>query len=321
MTSDFELKGLSTEMLNKAHKMNWFRLFVKKRFGGSEANLTEAMKALFEAAAIDGSLGWCVNLGSGASYFSGFLSSATVSELLNDSKSAFAGSGQIGRAICKGDHYLVSGSWPRCTGAAHATSFTANAELEDGSVHTFILPSDQVTITNTWTLMGLDNSSTYQIDAVEIEVPEAHSFTIGKLNTETSYAIHTIPFEPFARCCMIASLLGMTTCFVDKVKNTKGLMSRPNMDEHVLELSGIISDSFDQFRKKATQLEQICSDRIDPEAISNEIKSEVIRLAAGIREKINMIYYHGGLQLADTKNPANSAFRDLLVAGQHNLFR
>lgn len=98
MNTSSELKGLAPEHLKTAYGRNWFRLFVKKEFGGEEATLTEAMQALFDAAEIDGSLGWCVNLGSGASYFSGFLSPLAVKELLGDPKSVFAGSGQIGTA-------------------------------------------------------------------------------------------------------------------------------------------------------------------------------------------------------------------------------
>ncbi len=321
MIEERAFNGLSEEFLEIAYAKNWFRLFVKKELGGAETSLPEAMQALFDAAHLDGSLGWCVNLGSGASYFSGFLKPDVALELLGDPKSVFAGSGQIGKAIQTGDHYVISGSWPRCTGAVHATSFTANAELKDGSVRSFVLPRDQVKISNTWTLMGLERSSTYQIDAADVEIPLDHSFEIGSLNAESAYSIHLIPFEPFARCCMIASLLGMTGCFIDKVDADSGLRERTGIQKELAELKMTIAESFQHFQQHAHQLEKCCNSETDASKVVEQICNDVINIAALIREKINAIYYLGGLQIADTKNPANSAFKDLLVAGQHNLFR
>ena len=176
-------------------------------------------------------------------------------------------------------------------------------------------------ITNNWTLIGLDHSSTYQIDAVNIEVPEAHSFEIGSLNAESAYSIHRIPFEPFARCCMIASLLGMSHCFIDKVNVDLGLRERKGIQKELNELKTTITETFEHAQQYASQLEQCCNTNTDSSEVIEHITSEVINMAALIREKVNTIYYLGGLQIADIKNPANSAFRDLLVAGQHNLFR
>lgn len=321
MNTSTELKGLAPEHLKTAYSRNWFRLFVKREFGGEEATLTEAMQALFDAAEIDGSLGWCVNLGSGASYFSGFLSPLAVKELLGDPKSVFAGSGQFGRAKKIETNYKVSGSWPRCTGSAHATSFTLNAELYEGVVLSFVIPKEKVNISNTWSLIGLENSSTYQIEANDILIPETYAFSIGQLNEKTSYSIHSIPFEPFARCCMIASLLGMTKCFISKVKGSTELMSRTKVPPIVDAVASLITSSFSKAQTLAKDLEKQCAENIEAKELIDEIQLLVIATAAEIRLKINELYYAGGLIIADKKNPANSAFRDLLVAGQHNLFR
>ncbi len=315
------LNGLAPEHLEIAYNKNWFRLFVRKEFGGEEATLSEAMQALFNAASIDGSLGWCVNLCSGASYFSGFLQPEVVVEHMSDHKSALAGSGQVGKASKTAEGYILSGVWPRCTGSAHASSFTVNAELEGGEVLSFLIPREKVVITNTWTLMGLENSSTYQIEANDIFIPESYAFCIGQLNEKTSYSIHTIPFEPFARCCMIASLLGMTKCFISKVKGTNELMSRTEVPQITDELDSDILKSFSKVQKLAMDLEKQCAENIEAKELIDEIQLLVIATATEIRIKINELYYAGGLIISDKKNPANSAFRDLLVAGQHNLFR
>jgi indole-3-acetate monooxygenase len=314
------MKGISQDLLDLAYQKQWFKLFVKKEFGGAEASLKDGMNAMFEAASIDGSLGWCVNLGSGASYFSGFLTKEAAQEFLSDERSAFAGSGAVGRVSQQNGHYTILGRWPKCSGAAHATAFTVNGKLEDGSIRSFILRPEQVAITDSWTMMGLDQSSTYAIEAYDAKIPLHASFEIGVLNEKTAYSIHHIPFAPFARSCMIASIFGMVECFLTELRKDAVLNSIPALMDEVKKVEGYTERQFERFCAHAAELEGL-TDSTEIEQLSNQIASEISYAMLGLNLDLMRLFRHGGLYLADLKTPANKAFRDVLVAGQHPLFR
>lgn len=307
--------ALTPEQLELAYRNNWFRLFVRKEFGGAELLLPEALIELAAASRVDGSLGWCVNLGSGASYFSGFLQADVAKRLLSDTKSAFAGSGQIGKAKTRADGFEISGYWQRCTGSAHATTFTVNAENEAGEIHSYCLDPADVELTDEWTMMGVQASSTYAIRANAAFVPKDQRFLIGESIEESAYAIHAIPFEPFARACMLASLIGMVHCFIDRVEESEEIIQRPSISELCVELRIVLDESFQALLEEARIIQN------KPDHSDDDLRNLVVRSAAHIRMKVMQIVDAAGLQIVDLAQPANRAFRDLLVAGQHNLFR
>lgn len=314
-------KGLHPKLLNQAYTNKWFKLFVKKEFRGAELSLSSAMIELFKASELDGSLGWCVNLGSGASYFSGFMNKEAVMELLFDEKSAFAGSGELGDAKTLNIGFEVSGTWTRCTGSDHATAFTVNAVQKNGMIQSYILPKEKVTTKNTWSMMGLKNSSTYQLIAQKLKVPKRYCFEIGKLNPETSYAVHSIPFETFARGCMIASLLGIAQKLINEVNKDADINSKKGVLAATIELEKEIS-----FYKRDTfslvkQIEDQMQKEKEIADYSEQLKEEVIEAAKRISKKAHLVYYACGLRAADERTPFNITFRDLLVAGQHPMFR
>lgn len=310
---------LPESLLEQAYSNNWFKLFVKKEFGGAELPLIEAIDELFKASEIDGSLGWCVNLGSGASYFSGFMTTEAVNELLSDKKNVFAGSGEIGTVTEVENSFEVSGVWTRGTGSVHATAFTVNAEFADGRIQSFVLPKDQVQIKNTWTMMGLKNSSTYQLKSDKIVIPKHHSFSIGELNPDTSYSLHHIPFIPFAKSCMIFSLLGMASRMVNEIKMDANFKLKAEKEAEKL------SQEIEKYR---LELKELIKDYEYAVTIKNqeEIGSEELELmvkvaAKNVLLKAHSLYFSCGLSAADETKDFNLAYRDLLVASQHFLFR
>ena len=307
--------ALSPEHLKLAYQRNWFRLFVRKEFGGAQLLLPDALIELAEASRVDGSLGWCVNLGSGASYFSGFLKPEVATSLLSDSKSAFAGSGQVGTSRIAQDGFEISGYWQRCTGSAHATTFTVNAENEAGEIHSYCLDPTDVELCDEWTMMGVQASSTYAIRANAAFVPEDRRFRIGSLNLESAYAIHHIPFEPFARACMLASLVGMAYCFIDRIEESQEIIQRQRIAVLCVELQAVLEETFQGLLEEARIIQ------VKPNHSDDDLRNLVVRSAAHMRMKVMQIVDAAGLHLVDLAQPANCAFRDLLVAGQHNLFR
>ena len=304
---------LSKDQLDLIYQKNWFKLFVKEEFGGAECSLRDGIEQLYEASRIDGSLGWCVNLGSGASYFSGFLNEKAALELLSSPKSVFAGSGQIGEANKVDGGYLISGNWGKCTGSAHATAFTVNAALQNGEEHSFVLLPNQVEIVNEWQLNGLEASSSYQIKCIEAFVPEKYRFDIGPVNEEASYEIHEFEFGVFARFCMILSYLGMAHRLIDVAKEDEVLQERDinnclsEFEEHVLNAKKELLDLASEFWNRGQG--------------NYDLEPTVQKVARTSYDHICNLYYNGGLRMADLRTPVNKAYRDVMLAGQHFLLK
>lgn len=304
---------LSSDQLDLIYQKKWFKLFVREEFGGAESTLRDGIEQLYEASRLDGSLGWCVNLGSGASYFSGFLNKVAVQELLSSRQAVFAGSGQIGEAQKIDGGYLITGNWGKCTGSAHATAFTVNAALQNGEVHSFVLLPNQVEVVNEWRLNGLEASSSYQIKCIDAFVPEKYRFDIGPVNEETSYEIHELEFEVFARFCMILSYLGMAHRLIHVAKEDRILQERdikdtlPEFEKHVLSAKKELLDLASDFWNNG-------QGDYDPKTI-------VQNTARTTYDHICKLYFEGGLRMADLRTPINKAYRDVMLAGQHFLLK
>ena len=304
---------LTNDQLAHIYQKNWFKLFVREEFWGAKATLRDGIEQLYEASRLDGSVGWCVNLGSGASYFSGFLNEIAATELLSSRQAVFAGSGQFGEAIQVDGGYKVSGIWSKCTGSAHATAFTVNAELEDGTVHSFVLLCDQVKIIDYWELSGLEASSSHQIKCKDAFVPEKYVFDIGSVNEKTSYAIHELEFEVFARFCMILSYLGMTHRLIDVAR-----------EDHVLQERDI-DDALSEFEKHVLsakkELLDLASDFWNSGQGNYDLKTIVQKTTRANYDHICNLYFEGGLRMADLRTSVNKAYRDVMLAGQHFLLK
>ncbi len=313
-------KSLSVEYLTLANERNWFRLFVPKRFGGAELTLTEGLREMFEAGSINGSLGWCVNPGSGASYFCGFMSDQAAEEILNIPEAVIAGSGKIGTCTTQGNHHLISGSWDKCTGSQHATAFTVNAQNEAGDIHSYVLTPEQVELVDQWELFGLKESSSFQITAKSALVPEYLRFIIGEINPTTSYAIHQIAFDDFARFCMIASYLGIANCLLNQVRSDSFLYP-DRVEKEVGHLDKLIQDLLLEFITLADDIWEAVNDKESAPQFSEKLCALVKTSSKMVFQSANELFFAGGLRMADEKAPVHQTYKDFLMAGQHFLLK
>src|SRR5690606_20671874 len=174
---------------------------------------------------------------------------------------------------------------------------------------------NDVELSDEWSMMGLQASSTYAIRATSAFVPKDQCFQIGSLNLESAYAIHHILFEPFARACMLASLVGMAYCFIDRIEESQEIIQRPRIADLCVEVQAVLEETFQGLLEEA----RIIQDK--PNHSDDDLRNLVVRSAAHIRMKVMQIVDAAGLPIVDLAQPGNLAFRDFLVAGQHNLFR
>src|SRR5690554_2094788 len=213
---EYQQFELNEDRLNKCYKEKWFKLFVPTAYNGLELPMVDGCRELLKIATLQGGLGWTVNLGAGANWFSGFFVDEVASKIFSPEKAVVAGSGFTnGVWKLKEDDYEITGSWSKCTGAHHATLFSlsANHSLEGSKL--FVVPREKVKLSNDkWPIMGMRNSSSFGIILDHVKVPKGYDFQMNVVRNNSHYSVLHIPFSSFARLCMSASYLGVVKCLM-----------------------------------------------------------------------------------------------------------
>src|SRR5690554_6949111 len=142
---EYQQLFLNEDKLKHCYDQKWFKIFVPKSYQGLELSMREGCKVLKEIAKLQGGLGWTVNLGAGANWFSGFFEGEVARNLFSTEGAVIAGSGFTnGNWIETEGAYEISGEWSKCTGANHASLFSLTANNEQKGPKTFVVPREAV---------------------------------------------------------------------------------------------------------------------------------------------------------------------------------
>lgn len=223
-----QMRVLHPEQLAVIYNNRWFNLFVPNEYGGTGLTLLEGLKIEEALAWTDGSAGWTVTLCSGANWFIGFLQPEIAATLFHSHKVCFAGSGRpSGVAVMiNNDEYEISGNWPYATGAAYATAFTANCQIEkdgtillkeDGTpvVAAFIFLRSEVLIREDWKGIGMIATSSNSFEVSSLKTDKNRRFEIDENKTTLPDKIYQYPFLQFAESTLAVNISGMAIHFMD----------------------------------------------------------------------------------------------------------
>jgi len=311
-------KGLPDQLLNKAFNKAWFKLFVRKEFNGLQLSLPDGLEELQNACQINGSLGWCVNLGAGANYFSGFFSGKGAKKIFTNAECVLAGSGGLAEIVEEVENgFLISGKWGKATGAIHATYFTCNGILPSGETVSFAISKDQVRLIDDWQLFGMKQSSSLGFATEKAFVPSEFVFRINEPEIESSYEIHHLPFNCFAQFSMTAAIIGLAEGIIQNITPSelkevaqKSLAELKNYcDNTAKTLKRTAEKVWGQLPKKATDIDTL------------EIENLVKQTGIEIFQKVNQLYFDAGLIMADEKHLAHESYKDFMLAIQHSIFK
>jgi hypothetical protein len=315
---EIEFESLSPELLEQAYRNKWFKMFVLRKWGGLEATLVEGLQIIQSCSKLNGSFGWCINLGAGANYFSGFYSEAAANKIFSDPKCVLAGSGGLAtevKAVEGG--FLVSGKWSKATGTDQATYFTCNGKLPSGEIVSLTIDSKDVHVYKDWNLSGMKSSSSFGFSVNEAFVPNNFVFRINGSNQSMSYGIHKLPFEAFAQFCMTAAVLGLSDGIIEKLK---GELLKPAAEISVESLKVLIAD-------KSNELQDL-ADRVWDEIQSENRALKTDKIAVLVKETgialfkaVNQIYFDAGLLMADERKSGHHQYKDFMLAIQHSIFK
>jgi hypothetical protein len=318
---EYQKSQLDEERLDVLYQENLFKLFVPKAYGGLELNLKSGIQELIRFASIQGGMGWVLNLGAGANWFSGFFSDHAARDVFTAKDAVIAGSGFVtGTFTEKSGQFYIDGTWSRCSGASHATFFSLKAKNEKGLVKTFVVPRKDVVIkSNDWPITGLRNASSHAISLRHVSIPKHYAFEINTRINPNAYAVHHVPFDIFARFCMAASFIGIVKCLVHQSR--------------LLPLNPValqfIADRLDPISNAA---ESIClgwANAVDHQLNAGALdQNELMQLKVDLADKnkalfgaVQELFLKGGLPFVEEDNLVHWAYRDVLTAVQHHMVK
>ena len=312
--SEYRLKDLYREQL--------FKIFVPKAYSGLELSLKDGIKELMRVAEVQGGLGWTLNLGAGANWFSGFFNDEAAKEIFSPEQAVIAGSGFTSGFYSQAENsdFLINGTWSRCTGAKHANFFSLNAKNSQGDVKSFVIPRSQVQLSDEkWQIFGLRNTSSYAIEIKEETVPNRYCFTINHIENPNAYEIHKVPFETFARLCMSASFIGIVQCFLNKCKE------HPLNEFSVAYCNQEVAPLIKQAGTDCLEWSERVTDMIKEGRFSNEtataMQTSLGRNNVDLYDKVQHLFFKAGLPVVEEDTLVHWAYRDVLTAVQHYMVK
>lgn len=311
-------ESVSDELLQMAYQKKWFKLFVSKKLEGLEATLPEGLQVIRNCNRMMGSFGWCINLGSGANYFSGFFSNPGANKIFTDSKCVLAGSGGLASEVVETEGgYLVSGKWGKATGSYHATYFTCNAALPNGDIVSLAIQAKNVVIHKDWNLFAMKASSSFGFSTTNAFVPSDNVFVINTRNSDNSYSIHDLQFDCFAAFCMGSAIIGLAEGVAEKLENEK---IKADAKVSVSKLNSCIQKHWDVLSALSNEVWGKLVDQ--NKTIPTELISDSVKVAGKeLFTCVNQLYFDAGLLLADEQKIAHHQYKDFMLAIQHSIFK
>jgi|GEM_PF-1072507 len=313
---------LPTQWIDLLTEQRAFHLFVPKQLGGLQLSMGQGIIVLTAIARIHGSLGWCLNLGAGANYFSGCFEEEAASTIFKHQTTILAGSGgKNGTAREINKKYIINGSWDKCTGAAHASHFTFNAVHKNGQLSSFLIPAEEVKTTDDWPIFGLKATSSFGITIENQIIHEKYRFKIGEIKNTPEYSVFQLDFEVFARLCMSASFIGIVDCFVSHYHQQ--LTSRKiNETTELTKIKKSISTSLNTLQECAHLFDQLKDLSIQEIASAHDLLTNQLPLKhTELFLLAQQIYLEAGMSVTQENQLIHWAYRDVMTAIQHYMLK
>lgn len=327
---------LASEILEYIYERRLFKVFVPKELGGDMKDLPDALKIFEEASRIDSSFGWLVTIGAGGGFFVPSLSKETSREIFLEKDAVIAGSGQAtGKAVKADGGYFVTGNWRYCSGALHATAYTANCVIEDpdgqedGKIRSVAFTPEQVNIIKDWNTIGLKGTGSHSIAAKNVFVPDERTFSIFEKISYMDEPLYSFPFLQFSQASFAAIIIGISRHFFEEAgkmiaEKAAGWDIIPARSQLAMEQVKTAQKGFyDMVEEFYDEVEKIWGKHMAGETITaeeeHELSSKCIDTAAKGRDTVNGVFPYLGMDVVKEGNSILSIWKDINTASQHLL--
>ena len=332
-------RRLAPELVAKMTEAGLFRLCVPRDLGGLEADPRTAIEVLEEVAKADGAAGWCLMVAITSSLVAGYLEDETAREIFGD-PGAIASGVFAPRALARvvDGGYRVTGRWTFASGCQHATWLLGGAVIVEGNAprlreggvpeaRMMLFRKDDVTIHDTWNVVGLAGTGSHDIEVTDVFVPAARSVSFFTDRLRRSGALYAFPVFGLLALGVSAVALGIAQSASDAFLRLatektpfggkRTLAARPAIQAQIAEIEAQIRSARAFLHAAIDRAYQATLAGEIPVALRAEMRLAACHATTSAARAVDLAYTAAGGSSIYTSSPLQRCFRDVHVATQH----
>ncbi len=321
-------------------KTGVFRMLVPRERGGLQVTPRELFEVLETLGSADASVGWCAMIAATSGLTSAYLSTEAAAGIYGDPLTITGGVfAPMGRAIADGDDFIVTGKWQWASGSANCHWLMGGCLiLDDGKPRMLpngmpdsrmmMFPAQQVTLNDTWHVVGLCGTGSGEMEVKDLRVPKAHSVSLLTDRPSVNAPLYAFPAFGLLALSIAAVMLGNARAALEDL--TQAITRKPAFPgaKSAAERSTIqagLAETTAQWRAARALYLEALDEAWQAAQQSGEIdapKKAALRLAAtyAVRTSAKVtsqLYDMGGGSSVFLANSLQRRFRDAHVGTQH----
>jgi alkylation response protein AidB-like acyl-CoA dehydrogenase len=200
-----EGRRLPLHLVRRMERAGLFSMAMPKEWGGPALDFLSQVRVIEALSAIDASVGWCVMIGIDGGYMTAFIDQQLARSMYPDINVATAITfAPPGKAVKKGDGFVVNGRWPFGSGCTHAPWLIGHFAIFDSDTPRIaasgfpetrfgFLPAAECEILDTWNTLGLRGSGSCDWTVKDGFIPEERTFNLAAPTHHRTGPLHTLP--------------------------------------------------------------------------------------------------------------------------------
>jgi indole-3-acetate monooxygenase len=334
-------RRLAAPVVDALRSARLFTMGLPASLGGTETPIPEALRVIEQIAYADGATGWNVMIAFDTGMWAGYLHAVQPRELIASiSEPILAGSiyppGRLNRTS---GGYRLSGRWRFGSGCQQADVFIVGAMLcDDGApvtgangiseMYQIVIPAADVTILDTWHVIGLRGTGSHDYAVENLFVPEGFVQPLRLAAPLETGPLYTFGLIPSFAVVKTAIALGVARHAIEAFKDlalaktpaghSSLLRERPAVQAELARAEACVRSARAYLHETVGEIWQSVVDG-NPTSIEQHAW---LRLAAvdGIRraiEAVDLMYNAAAASAIFESSPLERCFRDVHVIPAH----
>ena len=333
-------RRLAPELVGAIAEAGLFRLCVPAVAGGLEAPATALLESVEALAYGDGAAGWCLAIGATSGLLLGYLPADAAREIYSRPEVILGGVfAARGGATPEGAGYRVSGRWPFASGCGHCDWLMGGCAVHDGDgvrmlssgkpdIRLMLAPADQVTIHDTWHVMGLRGTGSHDIEFDRLWVAAEHSASVLTDPPLSDAPLYAFPLFGLLALAIAGVSLGIARGALDELialahektptGSTRLLAERPVVQSDLARAHATLAGARLLLFDAVAGAWETARERGEvPLSERAAIRLAATQAAAAAAEAAGTAYRLAGGSAIYESSPLQRRFRDANVATQH----
>ncbi|HLW72040.1 MAG TPA: acyl-CoA dehydrogenase family protein [Candidatus Binataceae bacterium] len=341
--AEFEAaRRIPADFARKLAEAGLYRLTLPAEIGGYELHPKEYVRVIEELARADGSLGWCVMIGTTNALLAAFLPTQTMREIFASDPHVITGGAAApsGKALPVEGGYKVSGRWKWGSGSQNCAWLDAGAVVVDAAgapqmrpdgqpeIRTLFFAVDQVEIIDLWETSGLRATGSNDFQATEVFVTKERSLVLGYARRVVDRPLYRMPFFGLLAVGVCAVALGIARRAIDELI-ALAVRKTPTWERDLLKDSVRVQTAVAEAEAALRSARAFLFETIDaawdsvhmgrraPLELHRDLRLAAVNAAWQSRKAVDLAYDQGGGSSIFASHPLQRCLRDAHTVTQH----